>query len=263
MLVQSLISKGEVDYASWRKRKAAREQRERDKVKRPKRFDYVDPVDDPTRRVVPMANLHLMKFHETKVERDGFSQAEKEARRKAQQKQIEEIQSPHLRNGSIDSVVKTAREAALSNLQLDTIERRVTEIMQKYCTPSHPATARFQPGGRHSAVDRVSSSLSRIVDGTPSAHAGRNNLQNQTQQPFGVATGRAFNATDLSTKHSTQNDGARRKDLSTSIQVGSLSVRNNSIGEAIEHAHRDNATVGDDSPSDRLVIAPKSPIITR
>ena len=56
--------------------------------------------------------------------------------------------------------------------------------------------------------------------------------------------------------------------MSTSIQVGSLSVRNNSIGEAIEHAHRDIATVGDqhagdDSPSDGLVIAPKSPIITR
>lgn len=122
-----------------------------------------------------MANPHLMKFHETKVERDGFSQAEKEARRKAQQKHIEENQSPHLRNGSIDSVVKTAREAAISNLQLDTIERRVTEIMQKYCTPTHPSTARFQPG-RHSAVDRVSSSLSRIMDGASSAQGGRNNI---------------------------------------------------------------------------------------
>ena len=57
--------------------------------------------------------------------------------------------------------------------------------------------------------------------------------------------------------------------MATSIQVGSLSVRNNSIGEAIEHAHRDNATVGDqhigdDSPTtDGMVIAPKSPIVTR
>ena len=179
MLVQRLISQGDVDYASWRKRKAAREERERGKMKRPTKFDYVDPVDDVRKRVVPMANLNLMKFHETKVERDGFSQAEKEARRKAQQKHIEENQSPHLRNGSIDSVVKTAREAAVSSLQLDTIERRVTEIMQKYCTPTHPATARFQPG-RHSAVDRVSSSLSRIMDGASSAQGGRNNVQNQT-----------------------------------------------------------------------------------
>ena len=45
MLVQRLISQGDVDYASWRKRKAAREERERGKMKRPK-FDYVDPVDD-------------------------------------------------------------------------------------------------------------------------------------------------------------------------------------------------------------------------
>ena len=50
--------------------------------------------------------------------------------------------------------------------------------------------------------------------------------------------------------------------------MGSLSVRNNSIGEAIERAHRDNATVGErhvgeDSPSDGLVIAPASPIISR
>ena len=149
-------------------------------MKRPKKFDYVDPVDDVRKRVVPMANLHLMKFHETKVERDGFRQAEKEARRKAQQKHLEENQSAPLRNGGIDSVVKTARDATVSNLQLDTIERRVTEIMQKYCTPSHPATARFQPGGRHSTVDRVSSSLSQIMDGTSSAHGGRNNLQNQT-----------------------------------------------------------------------------------
>lgn len=48
--------------------------------------------------------------------------------------------------------------------------------------------------------------------------------------------------------------------------MGSLSVRNNSIGEAIEQAHRDNATVGDEhigDDIDGLVIAPKSPIITR
>ena len=179
MLVQRLISQGDVDYASWRKRKAAREERQRGKMKRPKKFDYADPVDDVRRRIVPMANPHVMKLHERKVERDGFSQAEKEARRREQQKRFEENQSPPLRNGSVESVVKTAREAALSSLQLDTIERRVTEIMQKYCTPSHPATARFQPG-RHSTVDRVSSSLSRIMDGASSAHGGRNNMQNQT-----------------------------------------------------------------------------------
>ena len=173
--MQRLISQGDVDYAAWRKRKVAREARERGKVKRPSQFDYDDPVDGVRKRVVPMANPHLMKFHETKVERAGLSQAEKEARRKAAQKHIVENQSAHLRAGGIDP----AREAAVSNLQLDTIERRVTEIMQKYCTPSHPATARFQPG-RHSTVDRVSSSLSRIMDGASSAHGGRNNLQNQT-----------------------------------------------------------------------------------
>ena len=58
-------------------------------MKRPKEFDYADPVDDVRRRIVPMANPHVMKLHERKVERDGFSQAEKEARRREQQKRFE------------------------------------------------------------------------------------------------------------------------------------------------------------------------------
>ena len=36
------------------------------------KFSYVDPVDDKKERLkeVPMANVHAMKFHEMKVERE-------------------------------------------------------------------------------------------------------------------------------------------------------------------------------------------------
>ena len=39
------------------------------------KFDYVDPVDDVMRngRQATMANLHQMKFHEMKVEREPFT----------------------------------------------------------------------------------------------------------------------------------------------------------------------------------------------
>ena len=51
------------------------------KVKRSfkrKKFDYIDPVDDVNLAVrnTPMANLHQMKFHEIKVEREPFAYAD-------------------------------------------------------------------------------------------------------------------------------------------------------------------------------------------
>lgn len=95
MVMQRLISQGEVDYASWRKRKQQRLEREQaragmstvgglapsslsnpknQKSKRSQKFDYVDPVDDEVRREknASMASLSQMKFHEMKVEREPF-----------------------------------------------------------------------------------------------------------------------------------------------------------------------------------------------
>ena len=88
MAMQKLISQGDVDYASWRKRKQQRLEREQDKVgargaamsalknqktKRSQKFDYVDPVDDVARleRNAGLANTSQMKWHEMKVERGG------------------------------------------------------------------------------------------------------------------------------------------------------------------------------------------------
>ena len=88
MLAQKLISQGDVDYASWRKRKVQRLEREQDKLgargaamsalknqktKRSQKFDYVDPVDDVARleRNAGLANASQMKWHEMKVERGG------------------------------------------------------------------------------------------------------------------------------------------------------------------------------------------------
>lgn len=104
--IQTLIAQGDVDFAHWRKRKIAREEAKRAtqasnmniseasnrKAKRSfkkKKFDYVDPVEDMNRAVkaTPMVNVHQMKFHEMKVERDPFVNAEQYAR----QSQIAQI----------------------------------------------------------------------------------------------------------------------------------------------------------------------------
>ena len=120
--------------------------------------------------------------------------------------------------------------------------------MQKYCTPSHPQTARFEALGRYSVVDRATSSLSRMLEGIADTTDGRNhiNIMNQThQQGFGAAAvdrsnagdmRLQYNKTDLSTKQSTtRHDGRKKHDmllpLNTNIQVGSISVRNKSIAE--------------------------------
>ena len=69
--MQKLVAQGEVDHASWRKRKLQRLEREQEKLnarqaslaakkagpKRPSKFDYVDPVDDVT-RLERNAGLH-------------------------------------------------------------------------------------------------------------------------------------------------------------------------------------------------------------
>ena len=95
--IQELIHKGDVDYAAWRKRKAEREDKlassnvgisgiKQQRAKRSfktKRFDYIDPVDGGNNRAlrdIPMANLHQMKFHEMKVEREPFIQVDKMAK---------------------------------------------------------------------------------------------------------------------------------------------------------------------------------------
>lgn len=35
------------------------------------------------------------------------------------------------------------RSTHYTNFDVDRIEQKVTQIMQKYCTPSHPLTSRF------------------------------------------------------------------------------------------------------------------------
>lgn len=48
----------------------------------------------------------------------------------------------------------------ISNTEIDRIERKVTEIMQKYCTPTHASAS----VGRYSALDRLSTSLSSVYE---------------------------------------------------------------------------------------------------
>ena len=54
----------------------------------------------------------------------------------------------------------------ISNADVERIDRKVTEIMQKYCTPNHPSASYYEPpaGGRYTALDRVSTSLSQMYD---------------------------------------------------------------------------------------------------
>lgn len=80
-----MITRGEVDFAAWRKRKDKREsgslssmfraQAEAAAKPRHKKFDYVDPVEDMDKGLleVPMTNLYQMKFHEMKVEKGVYT----------------------------------------------------------------------------------------------------------------------------------------------------------------------------------------------
>ena len=47
-------------------------------------------------------------------------------------------------------------------MDVERIDRKVTEIMQKYCTPNHPSASYYESiaGGRYSALDNISTSLS-------------------------------------------------------------------------------------------------------
>ena len=53
----------------------------------------------------------------------------------------------------------TMRTTNYTNFDLDRIENKVTQIMQKYCTPVHLHTSRFEPG-RNSTIDGTISSFS-------------------------------------------------------------------------------------------------------
>lgn len=54
----------------------------------------------------------------------------------------------------------------MENADVERIDRKVTEIMQKYCTPIHPSASHYEQkvGGRYSALDRVSNNLSQMFD---------------------------------------------------------------------------------------------------
>ena len=83
--MHEMVSAGEVDFASWRKRRAIREEKrktiaraEHRKVKRSfKRGNlHGDPASELSKKA-PMANLRQIQFLEVKQEREPFQDASK------------------------------------------------------------------------------------------------------------------------------------------------------------------------------------------
>lgn len=175
MQIQSMIQRGEVDFAAWRKRRQKRETsgvasffKQTTLKPKNKKFDYLDPVEDMNKSLleVPMTNLHQMKFHEMKVEREVSSSLKGEKEKPVDKPMGDKTQKQEKpRMASLDAYKggfePAMRSTNFTNFNVDSIEQKVTLIMQKYCTPTHPLTSRFEQPMRHSQDVRSISSLTK------------------------------------------------------------------------------------------------------
>ena len=148
MSMHEKVSMGEVDFASWRKRKAIRDEKrktiyraEHRKMKRSKergKYIYGDPQSEINKKA-PMANLRQIQFLEIKQELEPFQNPSQQKTKKGAKKRGNSHFDAVMTHPSISldfstqqNPLQKKRESPRGRInatEIDRIERKVTEIM--------------------------------------------------------------------------------------------------------------------------------------